>query len=265
MHPDGRVQRLRPGDRPRRRTSVRATLAGDRRGRRARRARPARVLAGADGLQAALRRRAVLPGPDAGRDRRPRRALAGAAASRRADWEPVELQRARPRRAANGAAPAAPSARCGRPRRSTSRPCCSSRVPQPVVELSPADAERLGVQHGEEVEVALQRPRACAAAAVVRASIPAGSVFMAEGIDDAPANAADRRRRRRGPRHRASSSARPRPTGALGGSRRPSRPPADDAERARRRRRRPPSGGRRHDLAASPPQDSGPDRTGGAA
>ncbi len=70
-------------------------------------------------------------------------------------------------------------------------------VPRQVVELSPAAAERLGVGHGEAVEVG-PVPAGEArggngttihGAAVVRAAIPTGSVFVAEGIPDAPANA----------------------------------------------------------------------------
>ena len=46
---------------------------------------------------------------------------------------------------------------------------------------SPADADRLGVQHGEEVEVGANGTR-CAAPRGLRASVPGGSVFLAEGI-----------------------------------------------------------------------------------
>jgi NADH-quinone oxidoreductase subunit G len=60
-------------------------------------------------------------------------------------------------------------------------------LPEPVVELSPGDADRLGIRHGEEVEVS-QNGHALRAPAVVRASIPAGSVFLAEGIEEHPAN-----------------------------------------------------------------------------
>jgi anaerobic selenocysteine-containing dehydrogenase len=56
-----------------------------------------------------------------------------------------------------------------------------------VVELSPGDAERLGVQHGEEVEVT-SNGHALRGPAIVRASLPAGSVFVPEGGAGAPAN-----------------------------------------------------------------------------
>jgi NADH-quinone oxidoreductase subunit G len=59
--------------------------------------------------------------------------------------------------------------------------------PEAVVELSPADAERIGVQHGELVEVS-SNGHSLRGPAVVRAAVPAGSVFMPEGVEDAPAN-----------------------------------------------------------------------------
>jgi NADH-quinone oxidoreductase subunit G len=59
--------------------------------------------------------------------------------------------------------------------------------PEPVVELSPADAERIGVQHGEEVEVT-SNGHTLRGPAVVRAAVPTGSVFMPERVADAPAN-----------------------------------------------------------------------------
>jgi formylmethanofuran dehydrogenase subunit D len=60
-------------------------------------------------------------------------------------------------------------------------------IPRQVVELSPADAERLGIEHGEAVEVGSNGHRV-SGAAVVRAAVPPGSVFIAEGIHDEPAN-----------------------------------------------------------------------------
>jgi NADH-quinone oxidoreductase subunit G len=59
--------------------------------------------------------------------------------------------------------------------------------PEAAVELSPADAGRLGVQHGEEVEV-VSNGHTLRAPAVLRASLPPGSVFVPEGVADAPAN-----------------------------------------------------------------------------
>ena len=59
--------------------------------------------------------------------------------------------------------------------------------PAQMVELSPADAERLGVADGEHVEVR-QNGHAIGGRAVIRAAVPAGSVFVAEGISDNPGN-----------------------------------------------------------------------------
>jgi NADH-quinone oxidoreductase subunit G len=55
--------------------------------------------------------------------------------------------------------------------------------PEPVVELSPVDAERIGVGHGDEVEVGSNGTR-YRGRTVVRAAIPAGSVFVPEGVGD---------------------------------------------------------------------------------
>ena len=61
------------------------------------------------------------------------------------------------RRAATARCGSAPGARCGAPRRSTSRRRCSSCARSQVVELSPADAKRLGIADGDRVEVGVQR------------------------------------------------------------------------------------------------------------
>src|SRR5581483_3241803 len=54
-------------------------------------------------------------------------------------------------------------------------------VPVQHLELSPADARRLQIVNGEEVEVASNGTRLRATAAV-RSNVPEGSAFMAEGI-----------------------------------------------------------------------------------
>jgi len=59
--------------------------------------------------------------------------------------------------------------------------------PRQVVELSPVDADRLGVRDGDEVEVGSNGTRVRGAARL-RASVPGGSVFLAEGTHDQPAN-----------------------------------------------------------------------------
>jgi NADH-quinone oxidoreductase subunit G len=60
-------------------------------------------------------------------------------------------------------------------------------APKQHVELSPADAARIGVRHGEEVLVAGDGGRV-RARAVVRDAVPAGSVFLEEGIAQDSAN-----------------------------------------------------------------------------
>jgi len=52
-------------------------------------------------------------------------------------------------------------------------------VPLQHAELSPADAERLGVAHGDAVDVAFDG-RSVRAQVSLRAAVPAGSVFLAE-------------------------------------------------------------------------------------
>jgi NADH-quinone oxidoreductase subunit G len=59
--------------------------------------------------------------------------------------------------------------------------------PRQVVELSPVDADRLGVRDGDQVEVGSNGTRVRGAARL-RASIPGGSVFLIEGTHEQPAN-----------------------------------------------------------------------------
>ena len=58
--------------------------------------------------------------------------------------------------------------------------------PEQTVELSPADAERLGLGSGASVRVGLNGTR-IGATAVVRAGIPEGTAFLIEGTDEEPA------------------------------------------------------------------------------
>jgi NADH-quinone oxidoreductase subunit G len=103
-------------------------------------------------------------------------------------WQPVKLKVPK----------AAPATRGGALRLGTFRPLWASKevevspalrfaVPRQVVELSPADAERLGIVHGSEVEVASNGHR-LHGAAVVRAAVPAGTVFVAEGLAEESGN-----------------------------------------------------------------------------
>ena len=59
--------------------------------------------------------------------------------------------------------------------------------PHQVVELSPVDAEKLGVREGDQVEVGSNGTRVRGAARL-RAAIPGGSVFLVEGTREEPAN-----------------------------------------------------------------------------
>ncbi len=59
--------------------------------------------------------------------------------------------------------------------------------PRQVVELSPADAERLGIHEGDQVEVGSNGTRVRGAVRL-RAAVPGGSVFLAEGTREQPAN-----------------------------------------------------------------------------
>ena len=175
-HAPGRAPAARaPGARPPRRGAPRLERAR-RAVRAARRGHRRAVLA--DGHRAGRGGRAVLRRPHARRDRWPRRALAG------------------PRRGVG--APAAPSCRASRspsrPRRMTG--WCSRRAPTlwtgPEVEYSPslrflapeprawlsvADARRHAIESGDEIELALNGDQVNAVA-VVRTSVPEGSVFL---------------------------------------------------------------------------------------
>jgi NADH-quinone oxidoreductase subunit G len=56
------------------------------------------------------------------------------------------------------------------------------------LELSPEDAQRLGVTHGESVQVTQNGTRV-SATATIRTGVPAGTAFLAEGISEQSANA----------------------------------------------------------------------------
>ena len=60
--------------------------------------------------------------------------------------------------------------------------------PRQVVELSPVDADRLGIREGDQVEVGSNGTRV-KGAVKLRAAVPGGSVFIAAGTHDQPANA----------------------------------------------------------------------------
>jgi NADH-quinone oxidoreductase subunit G len=56
-----------------------------------------------------------------------------------------------------------------------------------IVELSPEDADALGISDGEQVEVGANGTR-IRGTAKLRAAVPPGSVFVAEGVTDEPGN-----------------------------------------------------------------------------
>ena len=174
MHPDGRVQRLRPAiGRPQ---EVRATW------------RVLSELAGAPVAAGAMVSRAlfeaiypgltldVIGGTGAYPDR-----------PEMEPWEPIEL------RVPDAAYSSPPALRYGTFRSLWASkevaisPALQFTRPMAAVELSAADADRLHIQHGEEVEV-ISNGHTLRGPAVVRASMPAGSVFVPEGVADAPAN-----------------------------------------------------------------------------
>jgi NADH-quinone oxidoreductase subunit G len=97
--------------------------------------------------------------------------------------------------------PAAPTARDGSLRLGTFRSLWAAKevdvspilrflIPRQTVELSPADAQALGVREGDRVELGSNGTR-IAGTARLREAVPAGSVFVAEGVGDAPANLLD--------------------------------------------------------------------------
>jgi NADH-quinone oxidoreductase subunit G len=55
-------------------------------------------------------------------------------------------------------------------------------IPHQQIELAPSDAQYLGIAHGDEVTIAQNGTR-INARAFVRSAVPAGSAFMAEGLD----------------------------------------------------------------------------------
>jgi NADH-quinone oxidoreductase subunit G len=106
-----------------------------------------------------------------------------------AGWEPVHID----------AWPSFPAAGTGRLRLGTFRSLWADKTvdvspllqfarARQVVELSPHDAEQLGIREGDRVEVGHNGTRV-KGAVKLRAAVPAGSVFLSEGVVDEPANA----------------------------------------------------------------------------
>jgi len=61
-------------------------------------------------------------------------------------------------------------------------------VAEQLVELSPQDARRLGIEHGAPVQVAQNGTRLSGRAAI-RTGVPVGTAFLAAGIEKDSANA----------------------------------------------------------------------------
>ena len=195
VHPDGRLQRLRPGDRPPARrerqpgTGVRPLwqVIADV-------ARAARLTTGDFRTGAQVSRRLFEAVPFyagitleeiGGRGVRwvERDEFVSPA------WEAGEARgpgRRRPPPATASCA-SAPTARCGRPRRSTSRRCCTSSAPARSPSSRRSTPSALGIDEGDRVEVGNGTPRP-RAGVKLREAIPAGSVFLAEGTREDNAN-----------------------------------------------------------------------------
>jgi NADH-quinone oxidoreductase subunit G len=104
------------------------------------------------------------------------------------EWEPAALD----------VPAAAPAARDGDLRLGTYRSLWADKTvdvspllhflrAQQVVELSPEDARGLGIREGDRVEVGTNGTRV-QGAVKLRAAVPAGSVFLSEGVHGQPAN-----------------------------------------------------------------------------
>jgi NADH-quinone oxidoreductase subunit G len=66
-------------------------------------------------------------------------------------------------------------------------PALQYTVAHQQVELSPQDAERLGVANGDRVDVS-QNGTQLKATAAIRSGVPAGTAFLADGIAEESAN-----------------------------------------------------------------------------
>ena len=102
-------------------------------------------------------------------------------------WEPVPLKAPRSARVAKGALRLGTYRSLWSSKEVDVSPSLHFLRPQQVVELSPADAERLGVTDGDRVEVGSNGTRV-RGTAHLRASVPGGSVFLVAGTHDEPAN-----------------------------------------------------------------------------
>ena len=102
-------------------------------------------------------------------------------------WEPVPLEAPRSARAAKGALRLGTYRSLWSSKEVDVSPSLRFLRPQQVVELSPADAERLGVADGDRVEVGSNGTRVRGAVRL-RDAVPRGSVFLADGTPQDAAN-----------------------------------------------------------------------------
>ena len=194
VHPDGRVQRLPPGDRPRSRTSGcpwlrrASAVAGHLRRLECARPQRGRVPDRRAGVGRAVRRRAVLRRPHARRDRRPRRALAGAPRVRLARLGARQARdpRRRTGRRRTGRFASAPGARCGRRgRRRLADPALRPRAP--TAELLARRRRGAGHPRRRSRARGARTERLCRPAPSCARRSP-GTVFLAEATEENPAN-----------------------------------------------------------------------------
>jgi NADH-quinone oxidoreductase subunit G len=94
-------------------------------------------------------------------------------------WEPVALKAPRSPRAAKGALRLGTYRSLWSSKEVDVSPALHFLRPQQVVELSPADAKKLGINEGDRVEVGSNGTRVSGAVRL-RDAVPRGSVFLAE-------------------------------------------------------------------------------------
>jgi NADH-quinone oxidoreductase subunit G len=102
-------------------------------------------------------------------------------------WEPAKLKAPRGTRAVKGALRLGTYRSLWSSKEVDVSPSLHFLRPQQVVELSPADAKRLGVTEGDRVEVGSNGTRVRGAVRL-REAVPRGTVFLADGMPENAAN-----------------------------------------------------------------------------
>ena len=104
-------------------------------------------------------------------------------------WEPATLQARRAARArAKGALRLGTYRSLWSSKEVDVSPALRFLRPRQVVELSPADAKRLGVAEGDRVDVGLPNGTRVRGAVRLREAVPRGTVFLADGMPENAAN-----------------------------------------------------------------------------